>query len=70
MDTTKENVTILKFTDLKNNKTLYEYSYQTYLTGAIGGPGGGMCGTKNINNPNYKFNPISFPQYTNNKIGE
>lgn len=63
LDFSNKDVTIIKFIDLKNNKNLYEYSYQTYLTGAIGGPGGGMCATKKINNPDFKFNPIFFPEY-------
>ena len=50
------NITVL---DSINNKNLYEYSYQTYSNHAMGGPGFGICEVKN-NNPNYKFNPVTF----------
>ena len=50
---------IISFYDLKNKVTLYEYSYQVYSTKAIGGPGFGRC-KLNENNPNYRFNPITF----------
>ena len=55
--------TIKKFYNTKNNEVLYESSSTIYMTGAIGGPGYGICGIKkeNINNINYKFNPIGFP---------
>ena len=49
------------FDDLKNNISLFKYSYTTYSTGALGGPGFGMCGSKNNNNPDYDFNITSYP---------
>jgi hypothetical protein len=55
--------TIKKFYNIKNHEILYEYSSTIYMTGALGGPGYGICGIKkeNINNINYRFNPIGFP---------
>lgn len=57
------DATITKFYNINNNITLYETSSTVYTTGAIGGPGYGTCGIKkeNINNINYKFNPVNFP---------
>jgi len=49
------------FDDLKNNISLFKYSYTTYSTGALGGPGFGMCGSNNNNNPDYDFNITSYP---------
>lgn len=59
----ESDATITKFYNIKNNFILYEESSTIYTTGAIGGPGYGVCTIKkeNINNNNYKFNPISFP---------
>lgn len=58
-----KEASIKKFYNIRNNDVLYEYSSTIYMTGAIGGPGYGICGIKkeNINNINYKFNPIGFP---------
>lgn len=53
--------TILKFEDLKNKVTLSEFVYQVYSTGAIGGPGGGICTPKRLNNPEYNFDPYDLP---------
>lgn len=50
-------LTTLKFEDLKNNILLSEFVYQVYSTGAIGGPGGGVCKPTRINNKNYKYDP-------------
>ncbi len=59
----KGEATITKFYNIKNKSILYETSSTIYTTGAIGGPGYGVCGIKkeNINNIDYKFNPTSFP---------
>lgn len=59
----QNEATITKFYKINDNSILYEESSTIYTTGAIGGPGYGSCGIKkeNINNINYKFNPISFP---------
>ena len=59
-DKTKKGQTIISFYDSRKNVKLYEYSYQIYSTSAIGGPGFSTCKTKD-NNPNYRFNPVSFP---------
>ena len=59
-DKTTEGQTIITFYDLKNNIKLYEYSYQIYTTGALGGPGFGTCKAFD-NNPNYKYDAVSFP---------
>lgn len=58
--TQEDQTTKIEFKDLINKTNLYTYSYQVYSTGAIGGPGGGNCPIKKINNPNYKFNPYTF----------
>lgn len=52
-----------KFYKIDDNVVLYESSSTIYLTGAIGGPGYGLCGVKNVNvnNLDYKFNPSGFP---------
>jgi len=54
-------VTKLEFKNIKINKSLFKISYQTYSTGAIGGPGGGICPQAYINHPEFKFNPYAFP---------
>ena len=59
-DKTEKSQTIISFYDMERKENLYEYSYQIYSTGAIGGPGFGTCRIKD-NNPSYKFNPVSFP---------
>lgn len=61
IDNTNKDVTIIKFIDLRTDMVLYEYSYQTYVTGSIGASGGGTCRPNKINNPQYKFSPIFFP---------
>ena len=61
-----DNVMILEFKNIKKDEQLFKFSYQTYSTGSIGGPGGAICPQSYINNPEYKFNPYSFPQ--NNQI--
>lgn len=60
IDNSQEKTIVINFIDLKENKKLYEYSYQLYSTGAIGGLGIGTCPANKINNPNYKFNPYTF----------
>ena len=55
------NVIVLEFKNIKKGEQLFKNSYQTYSTGAIGGPGGGICPKSYINNPNYKFNTYAFP---------
>ena len=60
-DKTTKGQTVITFFDLKNNIKLYEYSYQIYTTGALGGPGFGRCKKSKDNNPNYKFDAVSFP---------
>ena len=59
--TKNNNVTILEFKNIKNNELLFKNSYQVYSTGAIGGPGGGICPKSYVNNPSYKFNTYAFP---------
>lgn len=59
-DKRNKGQTIIVFSDIKNNIKLYEYSYQIYSTKALGGTGFGTC-KPNDNNPNYKFNAVSFP---------
>ena len=58
-DRSKKDQTIVNVVDMKNNKSLYEYSYQIYSHKGIGGPAIGTCPSSN-NNPEYKFNSISF----------
>ena len=60
-DKTTKGQTIITFYDLKSNIKLYEYSYQIFTTGALGGPGFGRCKKSKNNNPNYKFDAVSFP---------
>lgn len=56
-----DGVTKIEFINRFSKTSLFKFSYQTYSTGAIGGPGGGVCNQSSINNPEYKFNPYSFP---------
>ena len=51
---------IISFENIKDDLLLYKYSYQIYSTGAIGGPGFGICKAQKINNPDYKFNAYDF----------
>lgn len=60
-DNSRQDQSVVSFIDLDKNIKLYEISYQIYLTGAIGGPGYGTCPPSKINNPDYKFDTISFP---------
>lgn len=59
-DKTNENQIIISVYDIKKNIQLYEYSYQIYSNRAIGGSGFGTCPKSQNNNPNYKFNAVSF----------
>lgn len=59
-DKTKKGQTIISFYDREKDIKLYEYSYQIYSTKVLGGPGFGTCKPSD-NNPNYKFNAVSFP---------
>jgi len=49
------------FDDLEKNVSLFKYSYTIYDTGALGGPGFGICNSKNNNRPDYKFDVLSYP---------
>ena len=54
-----DGITKIMVFDSLSKKVLYEYSYQIYSNYAIGGPGFGVCSVRN-NNPEYKFNPVTF----------
>lgn len=58
--TAKENIKV-SFRKIKENKILYEKSYQVYSTGGLGGPGGAFCSPSSIENKNYNFDAINFP---------
>lgn len=55
----RSSTTILKLKDLNKQIILSEFSYQVYSTGAIGGPGGGVCQPQFLNNPDYKYDPYN-----------
>ena len=50
----------LKLINIKDNIVLFDVAYQTYTINSLGASGGGICPKLEDNNPNYKFNPISF----------
>lgn len=56
-----DNVIVLEFKNIKKGERLFKNSYQAYSTGAIGGPGGGICPKSHISNQKYKFNTYTFP---------
>jgi hypothetical protein len=58
-DRTHSGQTIISFIDIEHNIELYQSSYQTYSTGAIGGPGISTC--KPSKSVDYDFNVLSFP---------
>ena len=60
MDNSNENYRKIIFKNRLKNESLFEYSYQVYSTGAIGGPGFGKCPQLYRNN-NLKFNPNEYP---------
>lgn len=53
------DATVTEFKNIKTNKLLYKYSNTIYMTGAIGGPGFGVCNP--THNNNYRFNAGFFP---------
>ena len=48
------------FKNLKTKEELYNVSYQTYSTKALGGPGYSYCSKQYKNNPHYKFHVTDF----------
>jgi len=60
-DTSEQQRVKISFVDISNNDLLYEFSYQNYNTGAIGGMGVSFCPQSKNNNPDYDFNALSFP---------
>jgi len=54
---------IISFYDIKNNIELYQESYQTYSTGAIGAYGLTSCKINGIYN--HDFNVLQFPTQSN-----
>lgn len=52
-----------KFMDIKNNKILFESSYQAYYKASISGePSGDVCKVSKNNNSKYKFKIFDYPK--------